>query len=440
MRSRVASAKVVTRNDDDDVEEAAIKSSSFNHDENNNFGRKWIFFCVGVFLGILLTLSLRPKEPPLALQTFHRNVQSAYRAHKKAKQDYLKAYREVSRKFRLGEIGGDVEAVMSSVVTPGQEERETESDTTPTAAISEEVEEEVREEEAKEAPELGLNKDVKEALPSVYDIQNTMSHAKIISLSVSDHTPGHDNLYYSYSTQSKALHGWDRVSTTLRASGCKYGVFHCKIKNTLEYLEKQTSLELRDLVLFHDAFDVLFFQKPETARERWEELVHDNKWNRSQVVLFNAESNCYPNTTACDVQRKRYASSATHMVSGSKEVVSWLNSGVYMGTIDAVIHMLRSANALYSSGQNWWGGDQHVFHELCYMSAVHSDFECMLDVSQTMFRTAYPYDNSNVGPGKSSLIIKRWADVARDSAVTIHFNGKAGNDDFIEWILKELVS
>lgn len=74
------------------------------------------------------------------------------------------------------------------------------------------------------------------------------------------------------------------------------------------------------------------------------------------------------------------------------------------------------------------------------MSAVHSDFECMLDVSQTMFRTAYPYDNSNVGPGKSSLIIKRWADVARDSAVTIHFNGKAGNDDFIEWILKELVS
>ena len=63
-----------------------------------------------------------------------------------------------------------------------------------------------------------------------------------------------------------------------------------------------------------------------------------------------------PNTTACDVQRKRYASSATHMVSGSKEVVSWLNSGVYMGTIDAVIHMLRSANALYSSGQNWWGG------------------------------------------------------------------------------------
>jgi hypothetical protein len=64
----------------------------------------------------------------------------------------------------------------------------------------------------------------------------------------------------------------------------------------------------------------------------------------------------------------------------------------------------------------------------------------MLDVSQTMFRTAYPYDNSNVGPGKSSLIIKRWADVARVSAVTIHFNGKAGNDDFIEWILKELVS
>ena len=76
------------------------------------------------------------------------------------------------------------------------------------------------------------------------------------------------------------------MSTTLPASGCKYGVFHCKIKNTLEYLEKQTSLELRDLVLFHDAFDVLFFQKPETARERWEELVHDNKWNRSQVVLF----------------------------------------------------------------------------------------------------------------------------------------------------------
>ena len=99
MRSRVASAtavkaKVITRNDDDDVEEAAIKSSSFNHDENNNFGRKWSLFCVGVFLGILLTLSLRPKEPPIALQTFHRSVESAYRAHKKAKQDYLKAYRE----------------------------------------------------------------------------------------------------------------------------------------------------------------------------------------------------------------------------------------------------------------------------------------------------------------------------------------------------------
>ena len=112
MRSRVASAtavkaKVVTRNDDDDVEEAAIKSSSFNHDENNNFGRKWSLFCVGVFLGILLTLSLRPKEPPIALQTFHRSVESAYRAHKKAKQDYLKAYREAYLESVLDSSSGE---------------------------------------------------------------------------------------------------------------------------------------------------------------------------------------------------------------------------------------------------------------------------------------------------------------------------------------------
>ena len=65
------------------------------------------FFCVGVFLGILLTLSLRPKEPPLALQTFHRNVKSAYRAHKKAKQDYLKAYREAYLESVLDSSSGE---------------------------------------------------------------------------------------------------------------------------------------------------------------------------------------------------------------------------------------------------------------------------------------------------------------------------------------------
>ena len=48
--------------------------------------------CLADFVGVLLSSSMRAKKPPIALQTIHRrNVKSAYRARKKAKQDHLEA-------------------------------------------------------------------------------------------------------------------------------------------------------------------------------------------------------------------------------------------------------------------------------------------------------------------------------------------------------------
>jgi len=100
MRSRVA---VAAKSSDGDVrdeeyaQEAAVKSSSISETTRSNETNPtaWILLlCAGIVVGVVLSSSIRTKQPPKTLQRLHKNVESAYRAHKKAKHDYLKSYRK----------------------------------------------------------------------------------------------------------------------------------------------------------------------------------------------------------------------------------------------------------------------------------------------------------------------------------------------------------
>jgi len=272
-------------------------------------------------------------------------------------------------------------------------------------------------------------------------IESKRDALKIMSATVFDKLPGRDHLYFSYSTKSKLQYGWNSINHDIHASkeGCLHGIYHCKVQDMLNYLLTNPFNE-HDLVFFYDAFDVIFFQTPQTTVERWGEMIDLNKWNGSEVVLFNAETNCFPESPACAIERELYSSSATHIVPGAKEKVYYLNSGMYIGTIGAVTRMLRSANTLFNSGgKGRWNTDQHVFHELCYTgtSRGHLGFKCELDVSQTIFRTGYPYSNSGKSPGKTP-IVERWTKIASE-AVAVHFNGKDKiNGDYAEWLLKNM--
>ena len=100
-----------TGDSENDLEGAVKSSGEFDYDGENSTNRKRIaVLCLGVFVGVFLSSSMRAKKPQIALQTIHTNVKSAYRAHKKAKQDYLKAYREAY-------LGSSAEAAIDLILS-----------------------------------------------------------------------------------------------------------------------------------------------------------------------------------------------------------------------------------------------------------------------------------------------------------------------------------
>ncbi|CAL6331540.1 unnamed protein product [Bathycoccus prasinos] len=119
MRSRAA---VATRSSDGNVcdeeyaDEAAVKSSSISETArpNETNPTMWILLlCVGIVVGVVLSSS----KSTAAAQKVHRSVKSAYQAHQKAKEGYLKAYREAYS-----------ETILASTTKEEEEEEEEEED------------------------------------------------------------------------------------------------------------------------------------------------------------------------------------------------------------------------------------------------------------------------------------------------------------------------
>jgi len=94
MRSRVARSTPSSNGnipDEENAEEATEKSSSISEISNDTNLTRWIrLLCLGIFVGVVLSSS----KTSTAAQKVHRNIRTAYGAHKKAKKRYLETYRE----------------------------------------------------------------------------------------------------------------------------------------------------------------------------------------------------------------------------------------------------------------------------------------------------------------------------------------------------------
>jgi hypothetical protein len=94
MRSRVAKSTPSSDGnvpDEEYAEEATGKSSSvFAISNDTNFTTRILLLCLGIFVGVVLSSS----KTSTAAQKVHRNIRTAYGAHKKAKERYLETYRE----------------------------------------------------------------------------------------------------------------------------------------------------------------------------------------------------------------------------------------------------------------------------------------------------------------------------------------------------------
>ena len=86
MRSRVARSTPSSNGnipDEENAEEATEKSSSISEISNDTNLTTWIrLLCLGIFVGVVLSSS----KTSTAAQKVHRNIRTAYGAHKTAKK------------------------------------------------------------------------------------------------------------------------------------------------------------------------------------------------------------------------------------------------------------------------------------------------------------------------------------------------------------------
>lgn len=110
---------------------------------------------------------------------------------------------------------------------------------------------------------------------------------------------------------------------TIEGYGQNYPGHGLKIQNFKKFCESQHP---ETVVMFVDAYDVLFVQPSEVLYEKWLEIT------KGEGVIFNAEKNCHP-----DVEL------AGEYPVPPKSKFMFLNSGVYMGRAKDMLKLLPSS-------------------------------------------------------------------------------------------------
>lgn len=140
--------------------------------------------------------------------------------------------------------------------------------------------------------------------------QNTLRHIAIYSFGTDPEKCG--------LLQESARHF--EYDLTIEGYGQEYLGHGLKIKNFRKFCENQPPDQV---VMFVDAYDVIFVQHAETLYEKWEKLTG------GKGVIFNAEVNCHPDVERApeypDVENTRF---------------KFLNSGIYMGTAAEMLKIL----------------------------------------------------------------------------------------------------
>lgn len=164
-----------------------------------------------------------------------------------------------------------------------------------------------------------------------------MSDYKIIT--VSSHIPKEP--YYCYDGFFKSLkrHG---VEPVLLGNGEKFRGLATKPTPVLSYLKHGGCAGCR-WVIFSDCWDVLFQDHPDIVIEKFRDFQCE--------VVINAENNCFPL-----VELKEEFDRLGR--NGPPFAYPYLNSGFYIGNVDAVIHMLEATGCEnpkedYRDGAGW---------------------------------------------------------------------------------------
>lgn len=107
---------------------------------------------------------------------------------------------------------------------------------------------------------------------------------------------------------------------TIEGYGQSYPGHGLKIQNFKKFCEKQ---DPETVVLFVDAYDVIFTQPSDTLYSKWLEITG------GEGVVFNAEKNCHPDVELADEYPKHPTSEFL-----------FLNSGVYMGKVKDMLKLM----------------------------------------------------------------------------------------------------
>lgn len=161
----------------------------------------------------------------------------------------------------------------------------------------------------------GMLYEIPEALMS-YDERRSFAETHIASR-LKVYSFGTDPNKCSLMLESARKFGYN---VTIEGYGQQYKGHGLKIQNMRKFCEQQ---DPNDVILFVDAYDVIFTQPEEVLFNKWEKLTG------GVGVIFNAEINCWPD-----------AELASEYPSHPTSRFKFLNSGIYMGRAKYILDMI----------------------------------------------------------------------------------------------------
>jgi hypothetical protein len=133
-------------------------------------------------------------------------------------------------------------------------------------------------------------------------------------------------------------------------------VFGMKALLSHETTPSKLGLHNSSTIMFADASDVIYLTDLTEVSQRFHETFREHGEN---VVIIAAERNCWPYMVK-DKQRIPGGNSRCAEFPSNNSTFMYLNSGVYVGKVEAVKHLIASAYERVRVAQD----DQLALHEL----------------------------------------------------------------------------
>lgn len=223
--------------------------------------------------------------------------------------------------------------------------------------------------------------------------------------------------YYTYDQLFKSVPGHD-ILVLGQQPGEYTGLSD---KPRILYHAIKNGLIKEEIIVFIDAWDVVFAASPDEVIDKFECFDYD--------IVIGAEKNCFPANFKKEFDSHKYPLNTQY---------KYLNSGVIVGYTDAILEVLEAMDAPNlpidyhdgRTGRNFHFNDQAYYADLYLRQPVNIMLDRFCEIAQNM---------QDVTPEELDFTGERIRNIETDSEPVIwHWNGSSKDKWSREVILKHL--